>query len=120
MGAKTPAKGGTGKGATAEGRGSGANRVRGSATKVERQADGLQKLGATLLLSAVVCALALLVRFAAQAHVAFLMAGFSAGEPLAVSEATRAVHSSLFLVDMHCDATFTQRCGPASRRRASR
>lgn len=56
--------------------------------------------------------LALLFRAAfvlGTAYVQSIMAWFEPGEPLAVSPAALATHASLFVADLHCDATWTGR-----------
>jgi hypothetical protein len=49
------------------------------------------------------------VTLAGRSYVQSLMSSFLEGEPLAVSRATQALHDSLFVFDLHCDASFVSR-----------
>lgn len=49
-------------------------------------------------------------RRAGRSHVQSIMADFEPGQPLPVSKSTQKLHSNLFVVDLHCDATFVPRC----------
>lgn len=53
-------------------------------------------------------------RRAGRSYVQSVMADFELGLPLSVSKATQKTHKSLFVVDLHCDATFSPRCSAAS------
>ena len=53
-------------------------------------------------------------RLAGQAYVQSLFADFEPGEATAVSPLDAEVHSSLFVVDLHCDASFSKRCVPGT------
>ena len=55
-------------------------------------------------------------RLAGQAYVQSLFADFEAGQPAAVSRADAETHAGLFVVDLHCDASFSRRCvlGPGA------
>jgi len=54
-------------------------------------------------------ALYLAARLAGAAYVQSLFAGFEPGEAAEVSAADVAAHSRLFVVDLHCDASFSSR-----------
>ena len=62
-------------------------------------------LSAALLLSSCVYA----ARVAGTAYCQSLMAWFEPGEALPVDAATAALHASLFVADLHCDATWVPR-----------
>jgi hypothetical protein len=68
------------------------------------------------LLLAALCAAAAVVLFAAKrtgaAYTQSLMADFWPGAEVEVSEQTRKVHDSLFVFDLHCDASFVPRREP--------
>lgn len=49
-------------------------------------------------------------RRAGRSYVQSIMAYFEPGQPLPVSKSTQKLHNSLFVVDLHCDATFVPRC----------
>lgn len=64
---------------------------------------------------ALVLALALLglleaARRAGRSYIQSIMAGFEPGLPLPVTKSTEKLHRDLFVVDLHCDATFVPRC----------
>ena len=74
-------------------------------------------LGAAL---AALIALAAAVRAAGGAYVQSVMASFYEGSPLPVGNKAFAIHGGLFVVDLHCDATFVPRRGPPTPPRPQR
>jgi hypothetical protein len=59
---------------------------------------------------AAVGALAVAAKLAGAAHVQRLMASFEPGALLEVSPESASVHAGLLVVDLHCDASWVQRC----------